>query len=64
MQEIYRVQQQQERRESEETKIQLTAEKLNISKETEESQATITKEPTTETKTVQVPVIHEDVTIY
>jgi hypothetical protein len=55
--------QQQEGRESEEIKVPLTAEKLDISKETEESQDTITKEPPTETKTVQVPATHEDVTI-
>ncbi len=60
-----RVQQKQQEvgREAEETKIPLTAEKLGISKDTKESQTTITKEPTTETKTVQVPVTHEEVTI-
>jgi uncharacterized protein (TIGR02271 family) len=46
-----------------ETKVSLTAEKLGVSKDTKESQATITKEPTTETKTVQVPLTHEEVTI-
>ena len=50
-------------RESEETKVPLTAEKLEVSKDTKESQTTITKEPTTETKTVQVPLTHEEVTI-
>jgi uncharacterized protein (TIGR02271 family) len=50
-------------RESEETKVPLTAEKLEVSKDTRESQTTITKEPTTETKTVQVPLTHEEVTI-
>jgi uncharacterized protein (TIGR02271 family) len=49
--------------EAEETKIPLTAEKLGVSKDTKENQTTITKEPTTETKTVQVPVTHEEVTI-
>ena len=43
--------------------IPLTEEKLDISKDTQESQARITKEPITETKTVEVPVTHEEVTI-
>ena len=46
-----------------ESTIQLTEEKLDVSKNTSESLATITKEPTTETKTVEVPVTHEEVTI-
>lgn len=54
--------QQQEQEEEEET-IPLTEEKLDVSKDTQESQARITKEPTTETKTVEVPVTHEEVTI-
>ena len=41
----------------------LTGEKLDVSKNTKENQLTITKEPTTETKTEQVPVTHEEVTI-
>jgi uncharacterized protein (TIGR02271 family) len=56
-------QQQQQVSESEETTVPLTAEKLGVSKDTRESQATITKEPVTETKTVQVPLTHEEVTI-
>src|SRR4051794_26535752 len=40
-----RVQQQQQGREYQETKVPLTDEKLNVSKETQQSQATITKEP-------------------
>jgi uncharacterized protein (TIGR02271 family) len=55
--------QQQQVSESEETTVPLTAEKLGVSKDTRESQATITKEPVTETKTVQVPLTHEEVTI-
>lgn len=55
--------QQQEGRESEETKVPLTGEKLDVSKNTREHQATITKEPETETKTVQVPLTREEVTI-
>jgi uncharacterized protein (TIGR02271 family) len=47
----------------EDTKVPLTDEKLGVSKETRESQATITKEPVKETKTVEVPLTHEEVTI-
>ena len=47
----------------EEETIPLTEEKLDISKDTQESRARITKEPITETKTVEVPVTHEEVTI-
>jgi len=47
----------------EETKVPLTDEKLNVSKQTQQSQATITKEPVKETKTVEVPLTHEEVTI-
>ena len=43
--------------------IPLTEERLNISKDVQEQQATITKEPITETKTVEVPVTHEEVSI-
>ena len=46
-----------------ETKVPLTDEKLDVSKETLQSQATITKEPVKETKTVEVPLTHEEVTI-
>jgi uncharacterized protein (TIGR02271 family) len=49
--------------EEEETKVPLTDEKLNVSKESQQSQATITKEPVKETKTVQVPLTHEEVTV-
>src|SRR3954470_5796057 len=49
--------------EMEETNVQLTDEKLNVSKETQQSQATITKEPVKETKKVKVPLTHEEVTI-
>ena len=47
----------------EESTIPLTEEKLDVSKRTSESQTTVTKEPITETKTVDVPVTHEEVTI-
>ena len=46
-----------------ETKVPLTDEKLQVSKETKQSQATITKEPVKETKKVDVPLTHEEVTI-
>ena len=49
--------------ESEETTIPLTEEKLDVAKRVEESQTTITKEPVTETKTMEVPVTHEEVSI-
>lgn len=49
--------------EEEEQTIPLTEEKLDVSKDTQESQATITKEPITETKTVEVPITHEEVSI-
>jgi len=47
----------------EETNVPLTDEKLNVSKETQQSQSTITKEPVKETKKVEVPLTHEEVTI-
>jgi uncharacterized protein (TIGR02271 family) len=43
--------------------IPLTEEKLDVSKRTTESQTTVTKEPITETKTVDIPVTHEEITI-
>ena len=46
-----------------ETRIPLMEEKLNVSKRTSTSEATITKEPVTETKSVDVPVTHEELTI-
>jgi uncharacterized protein (TIGR02271 family) len=46
-----------------ETRIPLMEEKLNVSKRTSTSEATITKEPVTETKSVEVPVTHEELTI-
>ena len=49
--------------EREETTIPITEEKLDVTKRVEENHATITKEPITETKTVEVPVIHEEVSI-
>ncbi len=46
-----------------ETRIPLMSEKLNVSKTKTTSEATITKEPVTETKTVEVPVTHEELTV-
>ncbi len=46
-----------------ETTVPLTEERLNVSKRTSEQQATIKKEPVTETKTVEVPVTHEELTV-
>jgi uncharacterized protein (TIGR02271 family) len=49
--------------EIEETEVPLTDEKLKVSKETQQSQTTITKEPVKEIKKIEVPLIHEEVTI-
>ena len=46
-----------------ETRIPLIEERLNVSKSTSTSEATITKEPVTETKTVEVPVTHDELTV-
>lgn len=50
-------------REDIEQRIPLMSEKLNVSKTEHTSDATITKEPVTETKRVEVPVTHEEITI-
>jgi uncharacterized protein (TIGR02271 family) len=46
-----------------ETRIPLIEERLNVSKSTSTSEATITKEPVTETTTVEVPVTHDELTV-
>jgi uncharacterized protein (TIGR02271 family) len=46
-----------------ETRIPLVEERLNVSKRTSTSEATITKEPVTETRTVEVPVTHEELVV-
>jgi hypothetical protein len=46
-----------------EENIPLTEERLDISKRIEENQATITKKPIKETKTVEVPLTREEVSI-
>jgi uncharacterized protein (TIGR02271 family) len=48
---------------NEEENIQLTEERLDVSKESQENQATITKKPVKETKTVEVPLTREEVSI-
>ncbi len=53
----------QQQQEEEEETIPLTEEKIDVSKDTQESQSRITKEPITETKTVEVPVTHEEIAI-
>ena len=46
-----------------ETRIPVIEERMQVSKRVAMTEATITKEPTTETKTVEVPVTHEEMTI-
>jgi uncharacterized protein (TIGR02271 family) len=46
-----------------ETRIPVIEERLNVQKRESSREATITKEPVTEKKTVEVPVTHEEVTI-
>ncbi|HZE78932.1 MAG TPA: YsnF/AvaK domain-containing protein [Nitrososphaeraceae archaeon] len=46
-----------------ETTVPITEEKLNVSKRTTDQQATIKKEPVTETKTVEVSVTHEELIV-
>jgi uncharacterized protein (TIGR02271 family) len=49
--------------ETNEEHIPLTEERLNVSKKSRENQATITKKPVKETKTVEVPLTREEVSI-
>jgi uncharacterized protein (TIGR02271 family) len=53
----------QETRTDIEKTIPLIEERLNVSKRTSTSEATIAKEPVTETKSVEVPVTHEELTV-
>jgi uncharacterized protein (TIGR02271 family) len=46
-----------------ETRIPVLEERLNVSKRASTTEATITKEPMTETKTMGVPVTHEEITV-
>ena len=54
---------QEEEEEREETTVPLIEERLNVSKKTSTTQYTITKEPVTEKKTIEVPVTHEELII-
>ena len=47
----------------EETTVPVTEERLGVSKSQSTREATITKIPVTETKTVEVPVTHEEVSV-
>jgi len=49
--------------EEEETMVPLIEERLNVSKKTSTTQYTVTKEPITEKKTVEVPVTHEELIV-
>jgi uncharacterized protein (TIGR02271 family) len=46
-----------------ETTVPLTEERLGVSKTASSQEATITKEPVTETKSVEGPVTHEEVSV-
>jgi len=46
-----------------ETRIPVIEERLQVSKRASTTEATITKEPVTETRSVEVPVTHEEMTI-
>ena len=50
-------------RDTDEGRIPLTEEKLDVSKRYQENQATITKKPVKETKTVEVPLTREEISI-
>ena len=52
-----------ETKEEGEERIPLTEERLDVSKKSQENQATITKKPVTESKTVEVPLTREEVSI-
>jgi uncharacterized protein (TIGR02271 family) len=51
------------RKAEETTTVPITEERLDASKRESTREATITKEPVTETKTVEVPVTHEEISI-
>jgi uncharacterized protein (TIGR02271 family) len=55
--------QRQERTEEEETTVPLTEERLDVSKKASAREATVTKEPMTQTKSVEVPVTHEEISV-
>ena len=47
----------------EQTAVPLIEERLNVSKKTSTTQYTITKEPVTEKKTIEVPLTHEELVV-
>jgi uncharacterized protein (TIGR02271 family) len=49
--------------EAEETTVPLAEENLDVSKRASAQEATVIKEPVTETKTVEVPVTHEEISV-
>jgi uncharacterized protein (TIGR02271 family) len=49
--------------EEEKTTVPLIEERLNVSKKTSTTQYTITKEPVTDKKTMEVPVTHEELVV-
>ncbi|MDQ3807906.1 MAG: YsnF/AvaK domain-containing protein [Thermoproteota archaeon] len=51
------------KREEEETTVPLMEERINVSKKTSTTPYTITKEPVTEKKTIEVPVTHEELVV-
>jgi uncharacterized protein (TIGR02271 family) len=51
------------RKAEETTTVPITEERLNASKRESTREATITKEPVTETKTLEVPVTHEEISV-
>ena len=51
------------RKAEETTTVPITEERLNASKRESTREATITKEPVTETKTIEVPVTHEEISV-
>src|SRR5688500_4835181 len=53
----------QEEERTDEESVPLTEERLDVSKVSQENQATITKKPVTETKTDQVQLMHEEISI-
>ncbi|HEU5462422.1 MAG TPA: YsnF/AvaK domain-containing protein [Nitrososphaeraceae archaeon] len=57
------IQQQEEKEETNQQHVPLTQEKLNVAKVSQENQATVTKKPVTETKTVEVPLTREEISI-
>ena len=52
-----------QQQEEEATTVPLIEERLNVSKKTSTSQYTITKEPVTEKKTIEVPLTHEELVV-